>query len=208
MLAPLALERERLRALEAVGRLLGIDRWPDVPLAWNRRLRRAGRAVTSGSGARLKRARIELSPAYFEVYPDDLYGILVHEVVHVALAVVGRPNGHGAEFRDVCARAGGFQHGRPMPGRVFRYRCPVCARILERRRRPSDDRWCARCVEASLGQRGSPYVPERALVLVGMRFAGPASRVPAGGETADRLPLRYLGPPAIGETTAPGAPAN
>jgi predicted SprT family Zn-dependent metalloprotease len=176
VLASSALERERQQALDAVGRVLGLDRWPDVPVSWNRRLRRAGRAVTDGHGARLRRARIELSPAYFEVYPEDLFGILVHEAVHVGLAIVGLPNGHGPEFRDACDRAGGLRHGRPMPGRVFRYECPVCRRVVERRRRAADDRWCAACVEASVAQREPPYAPERALVLVGTRFAGPAGR--------------------------------
>ena len=42
-----------------------------------------------GAGRPGTRARIELSPTYFEVYPEDLLGILVHESVHVGLALQG-----------------------------------------------------------------------------------------------------------------------
>ena len=69
-----ALEIERDRALAAVGSVLSIDGWPRVPVRWNRRLRRAGRAVIERRGP-LTTAAIELSPAYFEVYPDDLGGM-------------------------------------------------------------------------------------------------------------------------------------
>jgi hypothetical protein len=116
---------------------------------------------------------IELSPAYFEVYPDDLPGILVHEAVHVALAALGRPVGHGPLFRAACRRAEGLMHSRHMPGRVFRYRCPVCESVLDRRRRPSGDRWCARCVVDAEDACLPSYTPERALVLVGVHFQGP-----------------------------------
>ncbi len=164
-----ALESERDRALAAVGRVLSIDGWPRIPVRWNRRLRRAGRAVIERRGP-LMTATIELSPAYFEVYPDDLPGILVHEAVHVGLA----------HLRRACLAAGGRLHSRPMPGRVWQYRCPVCEATLERRRRPSGDRWCAPCASAA-DRVGAPmFTPERALILVGMRFsAGDAGAAPA-----------------------------
>ena len=44
-----------------------------------------------------------------------------------------------------CEAAGGLLHSRWMPGRVFRYQCPICRTTLERRRRVSDSRWCAEC---------------------------------------------------------------
>lgn len=169
MIAPTALDVERDRAFEAVGRVLAIAAWPTVPVRWNRRLRRAGRAVVERRGGAL-RAAIELSPAYFEVYPDDLVGILVHEAVHVGLAVLARDFGHGPVFRHACLAAGGRLHSRPMPGRVWQYRCPVCAATLERRRRPSGDRWCAPCAAAADRASEPPFTGERALVLVGMRF--------------------------------------
>ena len=118
-------------------------------MVWNRRLRRAGRAVIDTYGKKFQSARIELSPAYFEVYPEDLAGILVHEAVHVGLAIQGRPFGHGPEFKRACEAAGGLLHSRWMPGRVFRYQCPICRTTLERRRRVSDSRWCAECVGAA-----------------------------------------------------------
>ena len=159
-----------------MGRVLRLERWPDLPVVWNRRLRRAGRAVIEGEGRTFSSAAIELSPAYFEVYPHDLYGILVHEVVHVGLAIQGRPFGHGPEFRRACRDAGGLQHGRALPGRVFQYRCPVCGSILERRRRLARDRWCASCVERAAGVRGiDPYAADRCLVLIGTAFSGPES---------------------------------
>ena len=150
-----------------------------VPVRWNRRLRRAGRAVIEVPSGRFRTAVIELSPAYFEVYPEDLYGILVHEAVHVALAYVGRPFGHGPEFKQVTQAAGGLLHGRWLPGRVLRYRCPICQDHLERRRRVTGDRWCARCAEAAREAGEDPFAPGRALVLVGTGWQGPEA-----GETA------------------------
>lgn len=184
--SPTVLHEARDRALAAVGRVLALRAWPSVPVLWNRRLRRAGRAViecTARGG--VASARIELSPAYFEVYPADLDGILVHEAVHVGLAVAGLPFGHGSEFRRACRAAGGLQHGRAMPGRVLRYRCPVCGQLLLRRRPTAGNRWCARCVDAALDQRREPFLPERALVLVSVGFQGPEERegtVPGAAE--------------------------
>jgi predicted SprT family Zn-dependent metalloprotease len=170
VLPPAALEAERDRALAAVGRVLGLPRWPSVTVAWNRRLRLAGRAVVDRRGT--SSPAIEISPAYFEVYPDDLPGILVHEAVHVGLALLGRPFGHGPAFRAACAEAGGLLHSRHLPGRVFLYRCPVCGDTLERRRRPGGDRWCARCA-ADASRDGVPaFARGRALVLVGASFRG------------------------------------
>lgn len=173
VLSPQALEQETQRALAAVGRALFIADWPEVPVLWNRRLRRAGRAVIDTWGKHFQRARIELSPTYFEVYPDDLYGILVHEVVHVGLAYTRRPFGHGPAFRAACLDAGGLLHSRWLPGRVYRYRCPVCDAELERRRRVSDSRWCWECAEAASAAGLDPYAPERSLVLVGTTYRGP-----------------------------------
>jgi predicted SprT family Zn-dependent metalloprotease len=167
-----SLEQARDRALEAVGAVAGLASWPRVPIAWNRRLRRAGRAVIEGPRGRVRSTRIELSPAYFEVYPQDLHGILVHEAVHVGLALLGRPFGHGPDFRRLCRAAGGLLHGRPLPGRVLRYRCPVCAMVLERRRHAASGRWCARCVESAQALGQDAFRPERALVLVGVAFLG------------------------------------
>jgi predicted SprT family Zn-dependent metalloprotease len=181
VISPLALERERLRALGAVSDALPIAHWPHVPITWNRRLRRAGRALIEGHGRTFSAARIQLSPVYFEVYPADLYGILVHEAVHVALAVLGRPIGHGPDFRRACLEAGGLLHGRALPGRLFRYRCPVCSAVLERRRRIAEDRWCASCVERAADRGENAYASDRALVLVGTSFCGPehVRRAPA-----------------------------
>ncbi len=176
------LERSRARAEAAVGGVLGIVVWPPVPLHWNRRLRRAGRAVIDcGPRGGVRSARIELSPAYFEVYPQDLDGILVHEAVHVGLALVGLPFGHGPEFREACLAAGGLLHGRALPGRVLRYRCPVCGLVLERRRPAAGSRWCAPCVDRAGAERLDPYAPERALVLVAVGFQGPDLRGGAAG---------------------------
>jgi predicted SprT family Zn-dependent metalloprotease len=172
VLSPEALRVERDAALESVGQALAIERWPSVPLRWNRRLRRAGRAIVEARHGRVVRAEIELSPAYFEVYPDDLRGILVHEAVHVGLALVGKPFGHGPHFRRACRRAGGLLHSRALPGRVFRYLCPVCRAVLERRRRPAGDRWCARCAAEAARGGSAAFTPARALVLVGVRFRG------------------------------------
>jgi predicted SprT family Zn-dependent metalloprotease len=173
-----ALELERDRALAAVGGVLPILGWPRVPVQWNRRLRRAGRAVIERRGS-VVAATIELSPAYFEVYPDDLVGILVHEAVHVGLALLRRDFGHGPAFRQACLTAGGRLHSRPMPGRVWRYRCPVCEATLERRRRPSGDRWCAPCASTA-DRAGAPmFTAERALILVGMRFSAGDAGAPA-----------------------------
>lgn len=187
MPSPLNLERVCRRAFDAACTAIGLDDGPDVPVRWNRRLRRAGRAVIEGSGRSFRRAAIEISPAYFEVYPEDLYGILVHEALHVGLAVQGRPFGHGHEFKAACGTAGGLLHGRALPGRVYRYRCPVCGSILERRRRLARDRWCADCAEAANARPGvDAYASDRALVLVGTAFEG---REPCG----------------IGPAEAPGA---
>ena len=185
MWSPTVLEEARDRALTAVGRVLGLASWPCVPVRWNRRLRRAGRAVIDcGPRGSVKSARIELSPAYFEVYPEDLDGILVHEAVHVGLAVTGRPFGHGTEFRGACRAAGGMQHGRAMPGRVLRYRCPVCGAVLMRRRPTAGGRWCARCVDVALAARRDPFRPDCALVLIGVGFQGREGRPAAEGGSA------------------------
>lgn len=180
MISPAALERERLRALAAVACVLPVDPWPPVPVLWNRRLRRAGHAVIEGRGRSFLRARIEISPAYFEVYPEDLLGILVHEAVHVGLAVCGLPFGHGPAFRAACAAAGGLLHGRAMPGRVFHYRCPACGGLIVRRRRIAKDRWCAPCVDRRRVRGEDPFAPRHALVLVGTAFSGPQARPAAG----------------------------
>ena len=157
-----------------MGRALGLASWPGLEIRWNRRLRRAGRAVIEGAGASYLRATIELSPAYFEVYPDDLYGILVHEAAHVGLAIQGRPFGHTAAFRRAVDLAGGLQHGKALPGRVFRYRCPVCGSTFDRRRRITEDRWCATCVEQAGDDTATdPYASERCLRLIGTGFSGP-----------------------------------
>lgn len=177
MQAPRDVNRRIADALEAVGRALEVPTWPAVEVRWNRRLRRAGRALIEGRGSRFLRATIELSPVYFEVYPADLYGILVHEAAHVGLAIRGLPFGHTPTFRRVVERAGGLQHGKALPGRVFRYRCPVCELTFERRRRTTGDRWCAACVDRTDGQLGiDPYTPDRCLRLIGTGFSGLDSR--------------------------------
>ena len=179
MLAPAALEAEAHAALDAVGRALFLTAWPEVPVRWNRRLRRAGRAVIDTRGGRFLAATIELSPTYFEVYPDDLRGILVHEAIHVGLAIQGRPFGHGPEFRRTCETAGGLLHSRWLPGRVFRYRCPICATVLERRRRAADSRWCAECVADAEAAGEQAYTAARALQLVETVYCGPESTAAA-----------------------------
>ena len=181
MIAPAALDTEFRTALEAVGRALFIPTWPEIPVQWNKRLRRAGRAVIDTRVGRFVAARIELSPTYFEVYPSDLGGILVHEAVHIGLAIQGRPFGHGPEFRRACLRAGGRLHSRWLPGRVFRYQCPVCEVILERRRRASDSRWCAECVGRAEAAGLEAYSAERAMRLVETAYCGPEA---AGAQDA------------------------
>lgn len=194
MISPHALDAERALAFTAVGNALPLYDWPGVPVRWNRRLRRAGRAVIEHRGEAV-RATIELSPAYFEVYPEDLQGILIHEAVHVGLAFLRRPFGHGPVFRRVCLEAGGRLHSRPMPGRVWRYRCPICSETLERRRRPSGDRWCARCA-AEAGATGEPpFVESRALVLVGIRFLGRESGIGSGTDGSRHLLSDLKAPP-------------
>ena len=173
VITPPALDRERREALEAVGKLLGIGLWPDIPVRWNRRLRRAGRALIDTHGDAFEGAIIELSPAYFEVYPRDLRGILVHEAVHIGLALLGKPCGHGPRFREVCLGAGGLLHSRWLPGRVYRYRCPICEDVLERRRRMADAKWCAACADAAEARGEDPYEAGRAMQLVGTSFVGP-----------------------------------
>lgn len=176
MIATSALLLERDRAFDAVGGALGGVVWPDVPVQWNRRLRRAGRAVIERRRGEVVAATIELSPSYFEVYPGDLHGILIHEGVHVGLALLGLPFGHSRAFRAACERAGGRQHSRDMPGRVYRYRCPVCRDTLDRRRRPGGDRWCARCARDAERAGTSPFLGARALLLVGVAFQGAETR--------------------------------
>jgi hypothetical protein len=174
--SPKVLAHERDRALAAVADALGIVRWPGVPVRWNRRLRLAGRAVVERRRPGDLRAGIELSPTYFEVYPGDLFGILVHEAVHVGLAVLGRPFGHGPAFRAACEEAGGMLHSRHLPGRVLCYRCPVCGKTLERRRRPAGDRWCAPCAQVAIDAGAAPFTRDRALVLVECVFRGMDAR--------------------------------
>jgi predicted SprT family Zn-dependent metalloprotease len=173
VIAPTALESEFRSALGAAGRALFIVDWPTIPVRWNKRLRRAGRAVIDTRRSQFVGARIELSPTYFEVYPADLGGILVHEAVHIGLALQGRPFGHGPEFRRACVTAGGLLHSRWLPGRVFRYQCPICEMVLERRRRASDSRWCAECVGTAEGGGLEPYVAGRAMRLIETVYCGP-----------------------------------
>lgn len=173
MVSPHALSAHLEDALRAVGRVLFIPKWPPVPLRWNRRLRRAGRAVIDMGAGSLRAAHIELSPAYFEVYPEDLPGILIHEAVHIGLALRGRPFGHGAEFRRACEAAGGLAHSRWLPGRVFRYRCPTCGTVLERRRPAARSRWCAGCAAEAQARGEEAFSSARALVLIETAFAGP-----------------------------------
>jgi predicted SprT family Zn-dependent metalloprotease len=161
-----------------VGRALFIVEWPAIPVRWNKRLRRAGRAVIDTRRGRFVAARIELSPTYFEVYPADLGGILVHEAVHVGLAIQGRPFGHGSEFRRACDAAGGLLHSRWLPGRVFRYQCPICEMVLERRRRASDSRWCAECVGGAEEAGLEPYAAQRAMRLIETVYCGPEEQAP------------------------------
>ncbi len=153
--------------------MLGLPAWPDVPVSWNRRLRRAGRALIHSRGGRFDAAQIELSPIYFEVYADDLGGILIHEAVHVGLAILGRCSGHGPEFRATCVAAGGRLYSRWLPGKAYCYRCPVCSEEHRRRRRAAGSRWCAACTERAVAEGRDPFVPERALRLVGTAWIGP-----------------------------------
>ncbi|MGE0192208.1 MAG: SprT-like domain-containing protein [Planctomycetota bacterium] len=173
MISPVALDRERREAFASVSRVLGVPELPQVPVRWNRRLRRAGRALIDTRAGRFEGACVELSPAYFEVYPQDLRGILVHEAVHVGLAVLGKSCGHGPEFRSACLAAGGRLHSRWLPGRVYRYRCPVCGEEHVRRRRAAGARWCAPCTEAAPDQGRDPFAADRALKLVGTAWVGP-----------------------------------
>ena len=172
MLAPALLQRASQEAFDIVAKTLSLESWPAVPIRWNRRLTRAGRALIDMPRGRFERASIELSPRYFEVYPDDLFGILVHEAVHVGLAIQGRPFGHGPDFREACARAGGLQHSRWLPGRVYRYRCPICNDQVERRRPAASSRWCADCAAEAETGGIDPFAPERALILVKTVFQG------------------------------------
>jgi predicted SprT family Zn-dependent metalloprotease len=188
VISPSALDRERQDAFDAVGRTLGLGTWPEVPVRWNRRLRRAGRALIDTRGRRFEGAVIELSPAYFEVYPEDLAGILIHESVHVALAVKGRPCGHGPEFRAACEAAGGRLHSRWLPGRVYRYRCPVCSEELVRRRRAADCRWCAACAADAAKQGLDPYAPDRAMRLISTGWVGPDEAAARARPVCDREP--------------------
>jgi predicted SprT family Zn-dependent metalloprotease len=178
-----------------VGRTLFIAEWPEIPLRWNRRLRRAGRALIDLRGRRFVAASIELSPAYFEVYPDDLPGILVHEAVHVGLALLGRDFGHGPAFQRACTAAGGLLHSRELPGRMFLYRCPLCGSEMERRRRAADSRWCPDCVADAEAAGIQPYTAARAMRLVATTFVGP--------EVAGRAqrPVCEGAPPGPGEGT-------
>jgi predicted SprT family Zn-dependent metalloprotease len=185
MIPPRLLEQETERAYREVADVLGIDPWPEVPVRWNRRLRRAGRAIIDKPERGIERAVIELSPAYFAVYPEDLYGILVHEAVHVGLAILDLPFGHGPEFKHACEAAGGLLHGRWLPGRVFIYRCPVCRAELERRRPAAG--WCASCAEDASGQGLDPYGEGRALVLVATQFRGPEPAPDPAGVDDDSL---------------------
>jgi hypothetical protein len=203
-----SLAEARDRALACVGAVVGLARWPEVPIAWNRRLKRAGRAVIEGPSGRVRSARIELSPAYFEVYPGDLHGILVHEAVHVGLALIGQPFGHGPEFRSACHAAGGLQHGRPLPGRVLRYRCPVCAVVLERRRPAAASRWCAACVDLALAAGLDPFRAERALVLVAVEFRGadpvePRGQGAGGAGGGGRAGAQGRGAEGVRDVTSP-----
>jgi predicted SprT family Zn-dependent metalloprotease len=201
-----ALLLERDRAFAAVTTALGVVAWPEVPVRWNRRLRRAGRAVIERRRGEVARATIELSPSYFEVYPADLHGILIHEAVHVGLALLGLPFGHSPTFRAACERAGGRQHSRDMPGRVYRYRCPVCLDTLDRRRRPGGDRWCARCARDAERAGTPPFVAARALLLVGVAFQGPEMRArPASdaGPVADSEARELPTAPSIDNPSAP-----
>lgn len=188
VISPSALDRERQGAFDAVGRALGLGTWPEVPVRWNRRLRRAGRALIDTRGRRFEGAVIELSPAYFEVYPEDLAGILIHESVHVALAIKGRPCGHGPEFRAACEAAGGRLHSRWLPGRVYRYRCPICCDELLRRRRAADCRWCANCAVDAAAEGQDPYGPERALRLVSTGWVGPEEAAARARPVCDGAP--------------------
>ncbi len=181
MVAPRSLAAQLEDALARVGRVLFIPRWPPIALRWNKRLRRAGRAVIDLGHGAFKGARIELSPAYFEVYPGDLAGILVHEAVHVGLALKGRPFGHTPEFRRACEAAGGLPHSRWLPGRVYRYRCPTCGAVLERRRPAARSRWCAACAAQAQARGEEPFRRERALVLVETVFQGPEPTPAPGG---------------------------
>lgn len=210
MIAPSALLQERDRAFRAVVAALGDIVWPDVAVCWNRRLRRAGRAVIERRRGRVADATIELSPSYFEVYPEDLHGILVHEGVHVGLALLGLPFGHSPMFRAACERAGGRQHSRDMPGRVYRYRCPVCEAMLDRRRRPGGDRWCARCASDAAREGTPPFVASRALLLVGLAFQGaerrPDPRADAGPAPGPPFPSPDDAPPRAASIDNPSIP--
>ncbi len=181
MQSPAVLERESRRAFDAVKDALALRRWPEIAIRWNRRLRRAGRATIEMPAERFQSAVIELSPAYFAVYPEDLYGILVHEAVHVGLAIQDRPFGHGADFQTACRAAGGLPYSRWLPGRIYVYRCPVCSTEVERRRPIAESRWCATCVDAAEERAQPAFVSDRSLVLVRTEFRGPENTGPPNG---------------------------
>lgn len=152
-------------------------------------------------GNRFEAAAIELSPTYFEVYPDDLPGILVHEASHVALAMLARPSGHGPVFRELCRQSGGLLHSRWLPGRVFTYRCPTCSRLLRRRRRLADARWCPPCVRLAIAYGEDPYARGRAFQLLGVGWAGPEDAARIEAAVCDSAPGSRS---AIERSPAPG----
>lgn len=130
---------ERLQKLTEDLSLQFFDR-PFLHRAYiNKRLR------TTGGRYLLHSHHIEVNGKYFEVYGEkEMIGILKHELCHYHLHLLGKGYKHkDADFKELLKQTGSPRYCRPLPAapggqvkrRVLLYRCTVCGRTYERRRR-------------------------------------------------------------------------
>jgi predicted SprT family Zn-dependent metalloprotease len=126
-------------------------------IAFNLFLRRLTGRITYGE--RL----IEISAFHFHHYGyEDAVQTLEHEMLHLYLHTLRRPSGHNALFKEM-ARALGIRvfHSNPYPknqspSHRYLYECPVCLRMVFRRRRQERSLACGVCCRIEAGGAWDP----------------------------------------------------
>ncbi len=121
----------------------GLTGWT---FAWNRR-------KTAMGLCRYQDRRIELSAYFVARNPvAEIHDTLLHEIAH---ALVGEGHGHDEVWQAKCLEIGAVPRrcGKAaMPAGRYQAKCPACAKLYQRHRRPSRGKYyCRPCGP----QRGS-----------------------------------------------------
>ncbi|PBB06072.1 SprT family protein [Salimicrobium humidisoli] len=110
------------------------------------------RLRTTGGRYLPNERRIEINRLYLEECgPEELEGIIKHELCHYHLHIEGKGYHHrDAEFRRLMEETGSPRHCTPLPSSKkqasHHYRCRRCGVTYRRKRRVNTDKYrCGRC---------------------------------------------------------------